>query len=70
MSKKKISPKAAQKKDPNDDPAYIGLRLKGLARLVEYAANADGPGANPINGEAAFFISTELEEIAERLERR
>ena len=50
------------------DPAYIGLRLEGLARLVECAADG-GPDVNPINGDAAFFISSELEQIAKQLSR-
>jgi hypothetical protein len=66
MRPKRLAPKAAQKKAPEADPVYIGLRLRGLARLV-FCASADGHNADPIDHEAAFFISTELEEMAARL---
>lgn len=77
MDKKKIAPKAAQKKaskplqeqaTTDDDPQFIGQRLKGLARLVDCAAGCDGY-ADPIDQDAAFFISSELEQIAEQLIR-
>ena len=77
MDKKKIAPKSAQKKAPkppqqqattDDDPQFIAQRLKGLARLVDCAAGCDGY-ADPIDQDAAFFLSTELEQIAEQLIR-
>jgi hypothetical protein len=63
MGKKKVTLKPARTKAPNDDPEYIGLRLRGLARLVFHASN-DSANADPINQDAAFFISTELEDMA------
>jgi hypothetical protein len=70
MNKTKVAPKAAQKKaSDGTDPDYIGLRLRGLARLV-YCASCDGANADPIDLEAAFFISTELEDMAAKLGAR
>jgi len=73
---KKVAPKAAQKKmlaaavaavkaqEPVEaDPAYIALRLRGLARLVLCASGSNGH-ADPIDNEAGFFIATELEAMA------
>jgi hypothetical protein len=67
MNKAKVAPKAAQKKaSEGTDPAYIGLRLRGLARLV-YCASGSSGHADPIDHEAGFFISTELEQMAASL---
>lgn len=67
MSMEKIAPKATPKKGPEaTDPAYIAQRLKGLARLVFHASN-DCANADPIDREAAFFISTEMEAMADAL---
>jgi len=70
MSKKKVAPKAAQEKAPEGtDPAYVALRLRGLARLVLCASGGSGI-ADPIDHEAGFFISETLEELAARLGAR
>jgi hypothetical protein len=49
------------------DPGYIALRLRGLARLIDSAGSAEGSW-EPIDGDAAFFIATELQDMADRLE--
>ena len=80
MSTKKIAPKAAQQKAsegdadqlyvvPCPDPVYVGLQLRGLARLVFCASNDSG-NAEPIDQEAAFFISTQMEQMAVALGAR
>ena len=66
MNKAKVARKAAQQRTPAD-PGEIALRLKGLGRLIEHAANATGPDANPIDGEAASFIERTLADLAGRL---
>jgi hypothetical protein len=67
MARKKVSPKPAKKKAPEAaDPDYIGMRLRGLARLMFCASGGNGI-ADPIDDEAAFFISTEMEEMAAAL---
>jgi hypothetical protein len=74
MNTKKIAPKALQQKAseggapqlyvvPCPDPLYIGQQLRGLARLVFHASN-DSDNAEPIDQEAAFFISATLEQMA------
>ncbi len=68
MNKKKVTPKAAQEKaSDGTDPGEIALRLRGLGRLIEHAANATGPDANPIDGAAAYFIERTLDDLAARL---
>lgn len=70
MSKAKVAPKAAkQKVSEGADPGYVGLRLRGLARLV-FHASCDRDNMEPIDHEAAFFISTELEDMAAKLGAR
>jgi len=49
---------------PVDDTA---LRLRGLAALIDSAGAAEGRMV-AINEEAAYFIATELEEMARGLE--
>jgi len=48
------------------DREYFSMRLEGLAWLID-SASKNGADMIAINGEAAFFIATTLEEISERL---
>jgi len=67
MAKKKIAPKPLPKVDLDHDPHHVALRMRGLARLIENAGgNKDN--ADPIDFTAAYFIATELEEMAAGLE--
>ena len=75
MAPKSLPPKTTQQKRPavsqhcgngTDDPGYAVLRLQGLARLI-YCASTTTIDLNPIDQEAAFFISTELRDLASRL---
>jgi hypothetical protein len=67
MSKARVAPKVAKRKaSERPDPTYVVLRLRGLARLV-FHASCDGVNMEPINHEAAFFISAELEDLAAKL---
>jgi hypothetical protein len=66
MSKVKYTEAAKQKASKRPDPTYVILRLRGLARLV-FHASCDEVNAEPINSDAAFFISTELEAMADTL---
>lgn len=74
MASKSLPPKVTQQKRPaalqsshhapnNFDPGYAALRLQGLARLVYFAASSP-IDQNPLDESAAFFISSELREIA------
>ena len=67
MNKAKVARKAVQEHPSADDPGEIALRLRGLGRLIEHAANATGPDANPIDHEAAYFIERTLDDLAARL---
>jgi len=67
MSKAKVAPKAVkQKASERPDLTYVSLRLRGLARLIDCAVRPGGH-ADPIDENAAFFISTELEDVAAKL---
>jgi len=71
MSTARIAAKAATKKaSEGTDPGEIALRLRGLGRLIEHAANSTGPDANPIDGEAGYFIERTLADLAARLGAR
>jgi len=73
MASKSLPPKPMQKRPAalqsnhhasnHSDPGYAALRLQGLARLVYFAASSSLE-QNPIDESAAFFISSELREIA------
>ena len=67
MNKAKVARKAAQQRTSATDPGEVALRLRGLGRLIEHAANATGPDANPIDHEAAYFIERTLDDLAVRL---
>jgi hypothetical protein len=77
MASKSLPPKTTQQKRPaapqsshhapnNADPGFAALRLQGLSRLIYFAASSS-LDQNPIDESAAFFISSELREIAEGL---
>ena len=69
MASKSLPSKAAQKKaalPTTNDPDFIALRLKGLARLIDCASTTT-IDMNPIDHDAAYFISTELRDLASRL---
>jgi len=67
VNRKKIASKPAPKINLDNDPHHVALRMRGLARLIENAGgNKDN--ADPIDFTAAYFIATELEEMAAGLE--
>ena len=73
MAKTSVAPKRARTQillppRVKRDPAYIGLRLKGLASLVDAAADSQGH-MERLDTPALLFISTELEEMAEQRSR-
>lgn len=67
MNRKKIASKPAPKINLDNDPHHVALRMRGLARFIENAGG-NKEHADPIDFTAAYFIATELEEMAEHLE--
>ena len=56
-----------EKKWPDSDPDYQAIRLRGLSSLIRSAYKNKEDGPNLDNPDAAFFITTELDEIADKL---
>jgi len=53
---------------PDSDPHYQAIRLRGLAGLIRSASKNEHDEPNLDDYDVSFFISTELHEIADRLE--
>ena len=56
------------RKWPDPDPHYQAIRLRGLAGLIRSASKNEHDAPNLDDLEVSFFISTELREIADKLE--
>ena len=58
--------RTALRRKIDHSPDYIALRMRGLAALIGSAGN-NHEDWEAIDRDAAFFIFTELDEMAERL---